>query len=281
MDGWRCIIGLGVVLSAFTVSGRALAQTDCIPGVVCITQRQGSRSVSFHVRKLSYGALTVRLDVTGTNLQSTADLPFVRTYEDTTNSLAFVLLPETDTIPLAYRYAYQAQYGRLHARHDDRYRYGLPYASGTARRVVQGYDGTLSHQGIRAIDWAMPVGTPVHAARPGLVVAVSDSLREGRNDRALLDEANYIAIMHRDGTVASYAHLQPESAQVAAGDSVRRGQPIARSGNTGYSTAPHLHFEVFRVDDDLQPQTLPVRFDAEGAPDRGLDPGRWYRAAGS
>lgn len=277
MDGWQRMAGSAALLLVLAAVNLVGAQPACIQDVVCVTPRWGSRSVAFHVEKQSPGPLTVRIEVEGANMTATAALPFVRTYEDTTHSLAFVLLPEEESDRMEFEYSYRVQYGRLGAQHDDTYTYALPYAPGTAYHVVQGYDGPLSHQGRHAIDWMMPVGTPVYAARSGLVVGVVDSLREGGYDEALLEKANYVAVLHDDGTVANYAHLQPGSAEVAVGDTVRRGQMLARSGNTGFSAGPHLHFEVFTVGVDLHPQTVPTRFAAEGAPARGLEPGRMYR----
>jgi murein DD-endopeptidase MepM/ murein hydrolase activator NlpD len=56
--------------------------------------------------------------------------------------------------------------------------------------------------------------------------------------------SNFIRILHGDGTMALYAHLKPEGVLVRAGQSVSVGQEIGLSGNTGFSTAPHLHFVV-------------------------------------
>ena len=58
------------------------------------------------------------------------------------------------------------------------------------------------------------------------------------------DRANNIRIVHSDGTMAVYAHLELESAHVQVGDRVRAGQLLALSGDTGYTSGPHLHFCV-------------------------------------
>ena len=74
---------------------------------------------------------------------------------------------------------------------------------------------------------------------------------------------NYVALSLGSGRVAVYAHLKPGSVLVKAGDSVRRGQEIARVGNTGNSDAPHLHFHVAvegAVDDIELVQTDPVAY---------------------
>lgn len=278
------IIGLGVLILAFAAGGRAQAQghaqiqTDCLPDVLCITRTQASRSIIFQIENLSPSAITVRFDVSGENVAAPVQFPYVHAFDGGDREIAFVLLPGSGGDSFAYTYTYRVAHGRLGAQHDDQYIYALPYAPGTSHRVIQGYNGSFSHQDIYAIDWEMPEGTPVRAARSGYVVAVCDSLTEGGVDRQLEEKANYVMIAHDDGTVANYAHLQPEEVAVAVGDRVRRGQVIGQSGNTGYSAGPHLHFEVYRVGRDLDVQTLPVRFAVEGKGALVLEKGRQYTA---
>ena len=106
----------------------------------------------------------------------------------------------------------------------------------------------------------MPVGTPVHAARDGVVALAEDSHDVGcwREECGRL--ANFIVLLHADGTTGEYFHLQRGSVQVRLGQHVERGELLAFSGNTGYTTAPHLHFGVYRTERDGQTQSLAVRF---------------------
>jgi len=72
--------------------------------------------------------------------------------------------------------------------------------------------------------------------------------------------ANYVVILHDDGTTGEYFHLQRSSVLVSPGDFVVRGERIARSGNTGFTTAPHLHFGVYRTGKDGSTHSVAVRF---------------------
>ncbi len=124
--------------------------------------------------------------------------------------------------------------------------YQFPLAS-SAIDLSQGFNGGHSHDDAQnrfAIDLAAPSGTPVRAARDGVVMQVIDRFTKGGLDPALLDRSNLIRILHSDGSMAIYAHLHPQSAQVRLGESVRAGQTIAQVGSTGYSSGPHLHFAV-------------------------------------
>lgn len=156
----------------------------------------------------------------------------------------------------------EARVGRVDPDHDDGYAYALPYAAGGSFPVLQGYDSRLSHRGAErfTVDFGMPRGSAVHAAREGTVVLVEDSHVVGCE----LDEcsrfANFVVVLHEDGTTGEYFHLEPRTAMVRPGEYVRRGQLLARSGNTGFSTAPHLHFGVYRTDSEGRTQSLPVRF---------------------
>ena len=125
-------------------------------------------------------------------------------------------------------------------------------------RVGQLPEGTFSHadaENRQAIDFAAPVGTPVVAARAGTVMQA-----EGRfaDTSGQLDQANLVRILHDDGSMAVYAHLQRGSLSVAPGHPVEAGQLIARSGNSGWSTGPHLHFAV-QVNRGLRLESVPFR----------------------
>ena len=166
----------------------------------------------------------------------------------------------------------------------DRSAYILPFERGLTSLVWR----TTSHfakgnggVGVYAIDFEMPVGTPLVAARGGIIVAARDTFVDG-NDRDL--EENFVMVRHADGTVARYIHLTQRGVLVALGDSVHQGQRIARSGNTGQTGGPHLHFDVQRCGPNLPPaynalpcgMTVPLTFRGAGGNPCGLVPGRRY-----
>jgi murein DD-endopeptidase MepM/ murein hydrolase activator NlpD len=125
----------------------------------------------------------------------------------------------------------------------DNYVYALPYAEKTKHKVVQGYGGLFSHQNIAALDFAMPTGTPVCAAREGEIYSYSDQSDEGGLFAKYKNKANYIIIKHTDGSFGCYWHLQKNGVLVKKGF-VKKGQQIGLSGATGQVLSPHLHFSV-------------------------------------
>lgn len=122
------------------------------------------------------------------------------------------------------------------ARPDD-HLYQLPFRSQPVR-VSQAFGGRYSHtdaQNLHAVDFPLPEGTPVLAARAGKVMQVVENAP---------DLGCLVRVLHSDGSMALYAHLQAGTLQVRPGQSVETGQTLADSGNTGQSTGPHLHFAV-------------------------------------
>ena len=160
----------------------------------------------------------------------------------------------------------EVQLGRVDPDHDDGYLYRLPYGDDVSFPIIQGYGAKLSHRGVEryTLDFGMPIGTAVHAARDGVVVLVEDSHDAGCAREECGSYANFVVVLHSDGTTGEYFHLARASAQVRAGERVARGQLLARSGNTGFSTAPHLHFGVYRTDRERRTQSLAVRFETRG-----------------
>ncbi len=128
----------------------------------------------------------------------------------------------------------------------DSYVYDLPYKKGTEHRIVQGYGGLFSHDHIAAIDFAMPVGTEVFAARPGYVYAYKDDSSVGGPFPKYKGQANYLIIKHEDGSFGCYWHLKKKGVFARSGY-VRKGALIGSSGATGFIFKPHLHFSVKRI----------------------------------
>jgi murein DD-endopeptidase MepM/ murein hydrolase activator NlpD len=125
----------------------------------------------------------------------------------------------------------------------DSYVYNLPFAAGESHKVVQGYGGWFSHKHIAALDFYMPVGTPVYAAREGVVYSYKDDSDKGGCLPAYKNLANYIIIKHTDGSYGCYWHLQHNGVVTKKGP-VQKGELIGYSGSTGFVFAPHLHFSV-------------------------------------
>jgi murein DD-endopeptidase MepM/ murein hydrolase activator NlpD len=101
-------------------------------------------------------------------------------------------------------------------------------------------------------DFAVPIGTNVVAAHGGTVVKAGGN---GAGDGSAY--GNAIVIRHGNGLYSQYAHLS--RVDVRVGQIVRTGQHIARSGNTGNTTGPHLHFEI-RTTPNYGSAIDPVKF---------------------
>jgi murein DD-endopeptidase MepM/ murein hydrolase activator NlpD len=144
--------------------------------------------------------------------------------------------------------------------------YRAPFALAQSFVVSQAPPLAITHRDAasrNAIDIAMPVGTAVHAAREGLVINVAHRFFRGGLDTAISDEANFVQVLHDDGTTAIYAHLQMDTIRVRPGQRVARGEYIANSGNTGFSSGPHLHFVVVR-NAGLRSESVPLVFEGPG-----------------
>jgi murein DD-endopeptidase MepM/ murein hydrolase activator NlpD len=110
-------------------------------------------------------------------------------------------------------------------------------------RVISsfGSNGGRKNDGI---DIAVPEGTPIHAAENGVVIYAGDGLK---------GFGNTVLLRHEDGLVTVYGHAS--EIKVKRGDTVRRGQEIARSGMTGDADRPKLHFEVRNGTTPVNPMT--------------------------
>ena len=149
----------------------------------------------------------------------------------------------------SWRYTLQYRYtiGSPLAQYSADESYLPPFAPDASFQISQAFGGNFSHtdeQNKYAVDIVMPIGTPVYAARAGMVVEVEDDFFKSGLNKAYGAEANSIRILHDDGSMAIYAHLELEKAQVYPGLKVTAGQLIGYSGNTGFSSGPHLHFAV-------------------------------------
>lgn len=160
---------------------------------------------------------------------------------------------------------------------DSSFVYALPYPKGSSKLVVQGYRSKLSHRNRLALDFKMKKGSPVTAARSGIVTRVEESFTRGGANKKYLGKANVIVIRHADGSQAMYAHLQHNGALVNIGDTVKKGQLIGKSGSTGYSALPHLHFIVWGPVPGGGRSQLPTRFLTSSGV-KYLKPGKKYKA---
>lgn len=167
----------------------------------------------------------------------------------------------------SYRWEYSYRFG-MPATHDDGVLYQFPFDPSTPRYLDQGNEGNFTHSGAEryAFDFVMPVGTKVLAARAGVVARIVDEYSRGGPDPRLAEMANEVLILHDDGTLGRYRHIAQGGAVVAVGQRVVAGQEIATSGNVGFSTQPHLHFDVRVALMSGTAATVPIRFTSSAGP---------------
>jgi murein DD-endopeptidase MepM/ murein hydrolase activator NlpD len=166
------------------------------------------------------------------------------------------------------------EYGRV--KEDTSFVYHLPYAEGTSHLLAQGYFSRFSHKERAALDFKMKRGTPVYAARGGVVIRAKQDGNRGGWNKKYRPDGNVVVIQHEDGSKAGYWHLQHNSLLVKVGDTVKQDQQIALSGKTGYALFPHLHFIVWRNSVKGQWNQVATRFQTRSG-DKYLRPGKSYK----
>lgn len=212
---------------------------------------------------------TVTVSGTFKNMKGTKQVPFTIDLNAAKQDfrkpfVIFKAISKDPTKEFEWDWDYSWQPGVRGGMHNENVAYYLPYNPMEMHAVIQGYGGGFSHQpgtdDQYAIDFDMPDGNVICAARPGLVVAVRVDSNQGGESEKFVDMANYVVIKHDDGTYGRYVHLQPGGSLVKPGEMVRARQPIALAGSTGRADGSQLHFDVSVPVSGEHRRSIPVRF---------------------
>jgi len=268
----RLLLFFGLCMAAFSAVATTVYKSTDANGLVSYSDRPGKGSRVFvfqddmvehlerqvrvivwkkdgvdnvYVRNDLYAPVEVELAFAGVKNASGVPGRSIRKVIPTRSSVRLAQLSATDTQrPLVYTPKLTYALGDPAGASVAGYSYPFPWRGGPFR-ISQGANGPYSHFGPRsryAIDIAMPEGTPIIAARRGVVVK-TENRQDGRGTDA---SGNFVRVLHDDGTMGVYLHLKKGSVSVREGQKVETGSPLALSGNTGNSTGPHLHFVIQR-----------------------------------
>jgi murein DD-endopeptidase MepM/ murein hydrolase activator NlpD len=171
--------------------------------------------------------------------------------------------------------------------HDSTYAYALPYDETMPLMIGQAFGGSRTHNtpgNYHAVDWMMTIGTPVLAARDGVVANVIKGHTDHCYDAANLESCysvfgNSVSVLHDDGSFAIYIHLDSSEngVLVERGQEIKRKQLLGHSGYTGVTSTPQLHFAVMKRHSSGNLVTVPYVFqngnEKEYVPEKGDLPG--------
>jgi len=291
--GCRFALALLLVASGGSASGQSMYKYLDADGNLIFSDRPPAEAQSVEIRELETG--DARPSVTVTTRIVNRQLQFVATntypipvevvlaldelrsvaYPDAEQAMRWLVDPNSTQVMLELdatvsNAAPEADFrfiwipGDPRAEHRPERAYRAPFAVATDYLVSQAFPVGITHStpdAYYAVDIAMPIGTDIYAARGGIVFEVaSTNFRGGTDPERDAAAANIVRIMHDDGSHAVYAHLNWNSIRVRPGDRVERGEYIADSGNTGFTTGPHLHFAVM-LNRGMRLESVPVTFE--------------------
>jgi len=275
-----CTLTLAVLGAVFLAQG---APAQCSDDTITIKPEDTKESpIRFFLDSRRSIESLVSIDLADmTNLKPSQRLPYTFVVDNLYKQREVLRLVQTDpNISWHFGpYSFRFVMGIPSSLRTVDYVYALPY-TGIEAHIGQSYMGKFSHKAGSeeqyAVDFDMPEGTPIRAARPGKVIAYRDDSSSGGNSADFARCCNYIHIKHDDGTYAAYVHLRHQGVCVKLGQVVDRGTVIGYSGSTGWASCPHLHFMVYRVLNPPKMETVPFRMQtSEGILDQ-LSEGHEY-----
>ncbi len=204
---------------------------------------------------------SLKLNLNLFNYHTNIKNPILKVLPAKTKKILLVKVKRKTNNNAKFSYKFKSQAGDYNAKHNENQIYLLPFEHGKKFYLSQGYNGLWSHQGEFAIDFHMEEGEKIYSARGGIVFNIKEDSKIGGPDRnKFIKHGNEVNVMHDDGTYAKYVHLRYNGVVVENGKRVQRGDLLGYSGNTGWSTEPHLHFAIYKVNSKLKPITIPTRF---------------------
>ena len=250
---------------AFAWLGCAVAQPPAYP-IKVESVRAGNGAV---VRAQNEGPIPLSLMVSFDemrNAESKTPAPIFFVAPPGTSEVTWVLPVERGK-SWSYKLRYRYRFGSFEAAHDAQAMYRVPWLDGRTFIIGQAPGGKIvthfSESSRNAVDIPMKEGTPILAARGGVVFQTVAQHEAGGTDEIYRSKANVVRVMHADGTIGNYVHLMHEGVAVKVGEQVEPGKLLGYAGNTGLSSGPHLHFAVTRVvrnGDMLDEVSEPFRF---------------------
>ena len=242
-------------------------------------EKIGEQKIGIFAENKAHCAITVFIDFPKKqNVTISEQLPFTYVVPANTEKQLIMTVTTKKGLKSSFQYGYTFFLGDTkNAAHNDEFVYSLPFEKGTEILLGQGYRGKFSHHNIMALDFNLNKGSNVYAARGGVVAFVKSDSNRGCTNESCRDAANYIIIQHDDGSFGQYVHLKLNGSKVKPGQKVKKGDLIGYSGNTGWSSGPHLHFEVFVPQNNFY-MTVPTRFQTGKDTIEYLEEGKAYMA---
>ena len=274
--GWALSVAFSAPLALGQIEETGTSEAS--GPVRLVARRTGPVEAKVYAQLTNCTEVTLTLTLALTNAAASEQLPLTADSMGRTFFELVTIQAASPSGPWGYGGQFSWQYGRRGDAPSAAHVYELPYKHGPylVTQSSRGETHTEESGSEDAIDWAMPMGTVICAARGGTVVALRQDSTVGVKDPKFIGSGNFIIIMHEDGTFAEYGHLKRKGAVVWLGQQVKNRDVIGFSGGTGYSSGPHLHFCVFQTVDGQKRRSLPVQFRTETGRVETLKAGEAY-----